>query len=884
MKDKIQYIPANKKHRNIFAFLRVVACLLLLSMFVSNTCLANEEFDYDEISVFITVPGVGSVEIPAVIYLETIYLPVSNVLDFLKIKNNLSPGLDSVSGFFINPQATFLVDKKHNRIVYGGKVYDLKNTDIIQTETNLYLRSDYFGKVFGLECTFNFRSLSVILNTKLELPVIREMRQEAMRNNIRQLKGEAKVDTNILRNYPLFHFGMADWSVITTQTIKGVNDTRLNLSLGTILAGGETNISLNYDNYSTFSEKQQYYLWRLVNNDHPGLRQVMAGKIFTQSSSSIYSPIVGVQFTNTPTTYRRSFGTYMLSDHTEPNWMVELYVNNVLVNYVRADASGFFTFEVPLVYGNSVIKLRLYGPWGEERTTEQNINIPFNFLPQRQLEYTVSAGMVEDSAHSRFSRANFNYGLGKRITIGGGMEHLSSVTTGKNMPFANASLRLASNLLISGEYIYGVRMKNVLSYRLPSNLQFELTYSRYKRGQKAINNTFLEERRAVLSFPFRSQKLSLFSRLTVYQIVLPSTKFVPTIKYTNVEALFSGIIFGVNTNLTTYGIFNSGAQPYVYSSLSSTFRLPAKLIFTPQLQYEFNQSKFIDLKAELGKPLSFHGFASIFYEKNFKSQIQSIGIGLRYDFSFAQISFSSRRGDHITTMVESARGSLMYNRKTNYFGLNNRTSVGRGGIVIIPYLDLNSNGKRDKNEPKAFGLKMQINAGRVKYNKPDTTILISDLEAYTDYIIKLNTDGFDNIAWQIHNRILNVTTDPNQFKLIEVPVTIMGEVSGMVFLDTKKGENGLGRILVNIYRNDSSFVGQTLTEADGLFNFAGLSQGSYIARIDAAQLEKLHMTSLPISLPFKISVSQEGDVVDGLEFVLKYLPVVAPAMPVETNK
>ncbi len=111
----------------------------------------------------------------------------------------------------------------------------------------------------------------------------------------------------------------------------------------------------------------------------------MAGKIHTGAISSIYNPVVGVQLTNTPTTYRRSFGTYNLSDRTDPGWIVELYVNNVLVDYVKADASGFFTFEVPLVYGNSIVKLKFYGPWGEERTREQNINIPYNFLPAKNL-------------------------------------------------------------------------------------------------------------------------------------------------------------------------------------------------------------------------------------------------------------------------------------------------------------------------------------------------------------------------------------------------------------------------------------------------------------------------------------------------------------------
>ncbi|UZJ63901.1 hypothetical protein OKW96_16005 [Sphingobacterium sp. KU25419] len=131
------------------------------------------------------------------------------------------------------------------------------------------------------------------------------------------------------------------------------------------------------------------------------MKQVTVGKIFTQSTSSIYSPIIGVQFTNTSSTYRRSFGFYTLSNFTEPAWAVELYVNNEMIAFTKADASGFFTFQVPLVYGNSLVKLRFYGPWGEERSREENISIPFNFLPHGEFEYSISAGMVEDGKKSR---------------------------------------------------------------------------------------------------------------------------------------------------------------------------------------------------------------------------------------------------------------------------------------------------------------------------------------------------------------------------------------------------------------------------------------------------------------------------------------------------
>ena len=70
-----------------------------------------------------------------------------------------------------------------------------------------------------------------------------------------------------------------------------------------------------------------------------------------------------------------------------------------------------------MVYGNSVVKLRYYGTMGEVRTSEENINIPFNFLPKNQFEYTLTSGIVQDNEKSRFSRANWNFGLNKKITF-----------------------------------------------------------------------------------------------------------------------------------------------------------------------------------------------------------------------------------------------------------------------------------------------------------------------------------------------------------------------------------------------------------------------------------------------------------------------------------
>ena len=89
-----------------------------------------------------------------------------------------------MTGFFISPDAPFLISRTDNTIIYQDKTFNLETGDLIRTESNLFLRSSYFGKVFGLDCKFSFRMMTVTLDSKLELPLIREMRLEEMRKNL----------------------------------------------------------------------------------------------------------------------------------------------------------------------------------------------------------------------------------------------------------------------------------------------------------------------------------------------------------------------------------------------------------------------------------------------------------------------------------------------------------------------------------------------------------------------------------------------------------------------------------------------------------------------------------------------------------------------------
>jgi hypothetical protein len=827
-----------------------------------TSAFAQTDFpDYDELSVEMNIPRLGTYEIPIAIKGEDAFLPVTTLFDILKIKHEIDG--DILSGFIIHPDSTYTINWEQPQITYKGESFILSKNDVLITPSVRYLKSDFFGSIFGLDTQFSFRSLSLKLETDKELPVMKEMRLQKMRENLDRVKGVVVPDTLIPARYPFFKPGTLDWGVVTTQQTNFENDNRLTLGLGTMFLGGETNLMLNYSSRLPFSSRNQFYQWRYVNTDNKYLSQVTAGRIFSRATSSLFAPVSGVQFTNSPLQNRRSFGTYLLSDYTEPRWTVELYVNNVLVSFTEADASGFYSFEVPLMYGNTAVNLRFYGPWGEERTEDRVINIPYNFVPKNELEYTLSAGIVESDDWNRFSRLNLNYGLNNAITIGGGVEYLSEVESGEVMPFVNSSARIASGLLFSGEYMFGVKGEALLSYQSPRNFQIDLNYINYDEDQTAVNFNYLEERKLSFSTPIRTKYFLMFSRFSVNQIIMPTTEF------TTAQILLSGAVFGVSTNFTSYGLYNDRMEePTIYSSLSQTYRMPYKFLLSPQLQYDFSRDRFNNLIVELERPMFKQGFLNLAYENNFLRDAHIFEVGLRYAFNFAQTSATSRIGNRNSSFVQSARGSLMLDDNTGYIAASNRTAMSRAAVSIIPFLDFNQNGIKDPMEPGVAGLELKNRSGRVSYNDDETVLRITELQPYIDLIIELDPLSLDNIAWKIPNPKILVKTQPNHFKEIYVPVQVMGEVGGMVYFKNGNSLRGQGRILINIIDANGNKAAELLSEGDGYFSYLGLAPGKYTAEIDAQQLETLNYKAAPDKIDFEIEVDEYGDIEDTLEFIL----------------
>ena len=843
-------------------FVRIVHCIVIGIVVFPVINHAQHAAELIEISISANMKELGSAEIPSLINDDTVYLSVTDLFNFLKIDNHNTPDSDSISGSFLNTKDPYIIDFKNQLITYQNQKFDLLPDEIIRAGDKLYLISNFFGEVFGLTCTYYPRSLSVTLLSESELPAIRAMRLEKLSLNFNLSDLTFNADTTFGKNFKMFHFRSADWSISSLQQAGGLSYMRMGLNLGGVVAGGDLRAMISHTTDRPFLARNQFYLWRFANNDNKLIRQVHAGKISVRSISSVFDPIIGVQVTNATTYNRRAFGMYTYRGHTEPDGLVELYVNNVLIDYIRADALGYIEYEIPLSYGNTKISLLFYGPSGEEFTDEKTFHIPMTFLPKNEFEYTLSAGMIENHEGNFFSQGRINYGLSESITVGGGLEYTYSKEKIQALPFINASLRLASNMFFNWEYTPGTLYRGNLSYFSLSRLQFELQYIKYNTEQEAVRYNYTEQRRAHMSMPFVIGNRTVTSRLSFSQNILNDFSFY------NVELQLSLATRWLNINLTQSALLRSGSET-IYSTLSSSIRLPKHIRLSQRVIYSLTDNKLISLNLGLEKKVSRSVYVNAAYEQSFSHISHSFRLGIRCNLNYANVNSMVSISKNATVFVQSASGSVIYDKNLGGARFMKNSNVGRGAVGFSAFLDLNGNGIRDEGEPGVKGIKVKIHAGGGKRINTDSSSIFLGLEPYVTYNFTIDGYGLEYISWRVNHPLVSISIDPNQLKTIDVAIISVGEASGKVYYINKAGVKvPIARVNVNIHNKKTGEVVSTATEFDGYFSYLGLLPGDYFVKVADTLLDKMNLVAPAESSFFTIDANIHGDIVDDLEITL----------------
>jgi hypothetical protein len=257
------------------------------------------------------------------------------------------------------------------------------------------------------------------------------------------------------------------------------------------------------------------------------------------------------------------------------------------------------------------------------------------------------------------------------------------------------------------------------------------------------------------------------------------------------------------------------------------------------------------------------------YERNSVSKTNNFFLNLRYDLSFARAGFRASYSNNKFNFSENAQGSFAFGLGDGSVKVGYNSALGKGGILLYPFLDLNQNGKRDKGEQKVLLKNVKVNGGKANISKKDSIVRVSDLNAFINYNITFYDDDLDNISWRFKHKTYQILIDPNQYKRVEVPILSVGEISGMIYFNKKNTSKGQGNITIQIFDKKGNKVAETLSERDGYYNYLGLNPGEYTVRIDEKQLQKLGYQAAPSKHNITIKVSVDGAIIDDLDFTIQ---------------
>ncbi|MBL4746074.1 MAG: carboxypeptidase regulatory-like domain-containing protein [Flavobacteriaceae bacterium] len=820
--------------------------------------------EFDEVTVEFRVENYLSFESNVIITdAAVVYVNVASLFKNLGIYGVSEKEHNSLKGFIEDEKTHYQIDVVSKEIRKGSRTVKSIH-GIIKVFGDIYVEMNLMNEVFDLNMLFNFRSLSVKMKASFELPFVKQARLEKMRKNLSNLQARSDVviDTIIGRNYHLFKGGTMDWSITSSQSEGRESNNRFALRLGGELLYGEAKIGVHVYNKLNFEKRQLYYNWRWIDNDNNFIKQAQIGKIGASSISFLKAPLVGMSFNNSPNTIRKARGTYTISEYTGANWTVELYINDVLVDYTVADASGFYVFNIPIVYGYNKITLKQYGPLGEERIEERKMNAPATFMPVKVMEYKISGGVLEDTNQSRFGRGEVSYGVSRFVTIGGGMEYLSSIPDTPLIPFVNMAFQPFSKMIINMEFAHNIRVKGTLNYNFGKSTSIAFDYSKYVEGQQATLNNTSEERKVRLSFPIKISKIRCTTRWSYAQLVYGS------FSTNRINAMFSGRYKNVTGNATIASYWTNGERSFVTSKVIFSHRMRNGFTIRPSFRYHISEHKMMSFRTEIEKRVERVSFSAS-YERNVRDGINNATFSLKYNLPFGRIGFYTGYRNKKYNFSENAQGSIAFGAGNGSIKTDYNTGIGKGGISLYPFLDLNQNGTKDIGEQMVLLNNVRVPGGKVTVSPRDSIIRVSNLNAFTNYTVRFSPDELANIALKFKNKTYQILVDPNQYKKVEIPILVQGEISGIVYLNTGGIQEGQGRIKIHIEDEKGHVVAEILSESDGYFSYLGLKPGKYKVRIDQNQLKNIEVESSPLLHSIVVKTLLDGDVIEGLDFIIK---------------
>ncbi|MEO6527529.1 MAG: hypothetical protein ABIP93_12945 [Gemmatimonadaceae bacterium] len=593
----------------------------------------------------------------------------------------------------------------------------------------------------------------------------------------------------------------------------------------------------------------------------PGQRWVQQFSVGNvQSEGAEARPMQGVTLTNAPFVRGLQFGDVAFSRPLPPGWEYEVYEGSRLVGF--ADDSRTGPMNVPLRYGTTPLRVRLYGPAGEVVESSVSYVIPIEQLHESEWQYAAGAGRCVQGC-SGLWYADVRHGLSRRLTVQGGADAQRDSGWRAVRPYGAVSYLPAPGWTASMQARRDAYLRASLQNYTDGHVNGGVTAGLNLPGEGGVSVTTVND--AVLFAQTTLRIRDVFPRLTARAFTLSARVEAPQHGGATQWDLSSSLPIQI-------GLLDVGVQSDPFAIVQGAPMGPPLVRIAPTValsQGIFRRLAFpvIRLEAGLqrGRLMQWEGALSLQPGRGFVSIAlrhapglgsNQLTVGGSYALGLGRvIGRMTRHGDRIDGGYSAsgavAFGSVRRATPLEYGGL------GLSGVEGRVFRDLDGDGKSSAGDEPVAGVTVRI-GGLVARTDAEGRYSMWNVLPYQPVSVQIDTLSLADPAWVPALPARALRPSPQQFTGIDFALVRTREISGLLVPGSKVATPaGVGLELRDAM---SGALHTARTFSDGAFYFSRVRPGAY-----RLTLAKSSSIALGISAPPQLDVlvaATGSDIVD----------------------
>lgn len=827
-------------------------------------------------------------------------LPLGEFARTLEFDVEVDTANGRAGGWFMSPDKLFSVDLLSHSAVIDGRKKEFDAGMVELHREDIFVDTRLLSQWFPVDIEFDTSSQIVKITSREKLPLEQRVERERRRDVALARRGVAETQyEDVETPYRWLSWPMIDFSSTAgfTKDADGESDTSASYNL---LAAGDV-MKMGSKLFVSGTDRQGVSLVRLeMGRKDPdgellgplGATEYVFGDIVTPPLDSIARANLGrgARISSFPLDRTGEFDSVNLVGELLLGWEVELYRNDVLLDFRAARQDGRYEFEeVPLLFGLNVLRLAFFGPQGQRREEVRRVLVGpgqtppgefnYRFAVNQQDEYLIPVpddDQVPDEQQGEVrALMEAEYGVTKNFSLAASASSLA--LPGGRRSYGSAGVRfgwrgLYTRLDLMGASEGGTAGKVGAQLSMPLNLSLLAEHTEL--------NDFISER-----FPDDGDPTVRLSKLGLHGVIPFGSLFrVPFSITGEHETKESGdtdtrVRNRISTWISRVSLSNrlewlrSRNAGIETTNATGSLLVGGRLYRTAvrgELQYGLEpESELTRGILTLERNFSRDTTGRVSADHRFigdKVTTWSVALSQRFDIVALGLN-GAWSDDGAASVFLSLSFALGREPRTGDWSMRSRPIAEYGSASARVFLDNDFDGAFGPDDTPIEGALFDVGRGITREStNEDGVVLLTGLAPWKDVDVVLPPRGLEDPYWVPRTEGYTIESRPGATTITDFPVVVTGEVDGIVYL-RQAGENfEVADVALRLLDESGETVSEVRSAFDGFFLFESVRPGRYTVRVDAGQMQRLNLIA---SDARTVEIEGDGTIVSGVKFVLQ---------------